>query len=233
MVTSCSFALAERLKTFWGCSPDIEVVPNPVDHHLFAPIRNYYNREKPVIGYFGRLEKRKGIDVLCKAFEIVIKSKRSAQLWFVGEDQKIPHSNITWKKQIQNHLGNSALRNIQFFGSIERNKLPEIYDKCDLCVIPSSRFENLPYACLEAMACGKAIIASHCGGIPEILDNGKYGKLVLPNDADQLAKAILDILDSDSERIKFSKKARERIVEKYTREDVAKATELVYKRITV
>jgi len=71
---------------------------------------------------------------------------------------------------------------------------PELYlAQADLFVLTSNA-EGSPTVMVEALQCGLKIVATDCGGPAEILDNGKYGRLVPPNDLDALARAIIDEL---------------------------------------
>jgi glycosyltransferase involved in cell wall biosynthesis len=74
-----------------------------------------------------------------------------------------------------------------------RNDIPELLASCDLFVLPSI-YEGLPLSVLEAMAAGKAVVATAVGGTPEAVLDGKTGLLVQPGDPVALAKAIQEIL---------------------------------------
>lgn len=69
------------------------------------------------------------------------------------------------------------------------DRLPAEYRNAAVCVIPSL-YENFPNTCIEAMACGYAVVASAVGGIPEIITHGVDGLLVAPGRPDALAAAI-------------------------------------------
>jgi glycosyltransferase involved in cell wall biosynthesis/serine acetyltransferase len=100
-------------------------------------------------------------------------------------------------------LGNSVL----FLG--RRNDVPSILACCDLFVLPSWA-EGLPNSVLEAMASGLPVVATHVGGIPEIIDNGSSGLLVAPKDSNALAKAILQLLGNEELARRCAQSARDR-----------------------
>ena len=72
------------------------------------------------------------------------------------------------------------------------------------------------------MACGVPCVASRVGGIPEVVEDGKSGYLVPPGDPAALASAIEAILDDDQMRISFSRRARQRAIEKFDLQDMVK-----------
>jgi len=92
------------------------------------------------------------------------------------------------KQHLQTRMRDGGIprERIQFIGAVPRMSLPDLYRSAAVCVVPSL-YENLPYTCLEAMACGCATIGSNVGGIPEIITDGVDGRLVPPADADGLA----------------------------------------------
>jgi len=77
----------------------------------------------------------------------------------------------------------------------------------DIFVLPSLR-EGLPLAILEAMACGKPVIATNVGGIPEVLKDGENGILVSPKDPEALYRAMNELLDNRKKREKMGRKGK-------------------------
>ena len=90
-------------------------------------------------------------------------------------------------------------KNVIFSG--ERSDIPEILFSIDIFVLPSLR-EGLPLTILEAMACGKPVIATNVGGIPEIVIDGVSGILVPPKDPEALYRAMDQLLN---DRVKLTK----------------------------
>ena len=105
---------------------------------------------------------------------------------------------------------------VRFIGHVDRRRLRTFYQEAYMCVVPSL-WENLPYTCLEPMACGTPVIGSHSGGIPEIIEDGKSGILVTPCDASSLGEALLRMLRSRDLRDELGRGARVRIEEGFTR----------------
>ena len=96
-----------------------------------------------------------------------------------------------------------------------------------MCVFPSV-WENFPYVCLEAMAAGRGVIASSGGGMAEIIDDGRTGRLVEPRDPRGLADAMLEMLADPAGRIAMGKKARAHIGVAYSSKVIGPLQEASY-----
>lgn len=96
----------------------------------------------------------------------------------------------------------------------------------DIFVLPSIK-EGLPYAILWAMAAGLPIIASHVGGLPEMITNNANGFLLFPRDTDGLAKKIMELLDNPALCQKFAFNSQQKIKE-FSLEKMVAETEKVY-----
>ena len=81
-------------------------------------------------------------------------------------------------------------KNVQFTGFIKYEELPSYYASADVVIIPSEIYESFSYTVAQGMACGKPVIASKIGGIPETLDHGNSGILFRPGDIDDLSEKI-------------------------------------------
>jgi len=83
-------------------------------------------------------------------------------------------------------------------------------------------WENFPYTCLEAMSCGKPVIASGSGGLAEIIEDGYDGILVPPESPEWLADAIVRLLKDVDLRKKIGGHARETVEQKFSTTVIAK-----------
>ncbi|MGC8827163.1 MAG: glycosyltransferase family 4 protein [Anaerolineae bacterium] len=136
---------------------------------------------QPLLGYFGRDSREKGLDVLLKAFPRIRRERPDARLLVVGPAGRPP-------------AGDGI-----FWAGFQPDIRPWL-SACDLVVVPSRR-EAFGLAALEALAAGRPVIASCVGGLPEIVRDGISGRLVPPGDAAVLAEAVLEAL-ADPERIR-------------------------------
>ncbi len=106
--------------------------------------------------------------------------------------------------------GEKVPEQVDIFPFLPKSELLGRMRNADLCVIPS-RWDNSPNTVYEAMAAGKAVVASRVGGIPELVMDGETGLLVEPRNAVQLAQAIIRLLSNDQERERMGRNGRHRI----------------------
>jgi len=140
----------------------------------------------------------KGQDVTIKAASIIVKNLPRVFFIFVGK------GNQKALKQIAETSGVS--KNVGFLG--ERRDIPEILRSVDIVVNPS-RFEGLPLTLLEAMACGKPIIATDVGGVKDLINHEINGLLIRPSET-ELAKAIFEMIENENLKKRLSKMARQK-----------------------
>src|SRR5262249_33699930 len=130
--------------------------------------------------FVGRLESRKGIDVLLDAIPDVLAQFPDAVLDIVGDDT-IPKPDGTTSKHefLKRDLAALVRARITFHGRVEEHELREFYRDCDIFVAPS-RYESFGLVFLEALMFGKPVIGCDAGGGPEVVTDGETGYLVAP-----------------------------------------------------
>jgi glycosyltransferase involved in cell wall biosynthesis len=106
----------------------------------------------------------------------------------------------------------------------------ELLSAADVLVLPS-RNEGQPMAVLEAMAHGLCVVASDVGGIPELVDDGRTGLLVPPDDVEALVAALRKVLDDDSLRAALGATARERVLEEFDVDVVWRRIDGIYREV--
>jgi glycosyltransferase involved in cell wall biosynthesis len=137
-----------------------------------------------IVGVVGRLELEKGHPTLLEAWPLVLADVPCAYLVIVGEG-----SRLDALREIARGLG--VDRHVIFTG--RRDDIPAITAALDVAVLPSYR-EAQGLTILEAMALARPVVASHVGGIPEMIEDGRNGLLVPPHDPAALAAAIVRLL---------------------------------------
>jgi glycosyltransferase involved in cell wall biosynthesis len=104
--------------------------------------------------------------------------------------------------------------------------VPEFLRSCDVFVFPSL-YEGLGIALIEAMAAGAACIATNVGPIPEVVQDGRDGVLVLPADPDGLARAVCELLGDPSRRAQLGTAATETALRRFQpKESAARLTRI-------
>lgn len=96
-----------------------------------------------------------------------------------------------------------------------RDDMPSVYASLDV-MVSSSRQEGLPIAILEGMASGLPLVATAVGEVPSVVQDGRTGALVLPEDVNSLAEGILRLLRDSAMRAEFGAAAKRRIEEEFS-----------------
>ena len=120
---------------------------------------------------------------------------------------------------------------VRVLDPISRTGLPEVYRSATVCVVPSL-WEGFGYVAAEAMACGKAVVASRVGGLAEIIEDGRSGILVEPGKTEDLAEAVIELISNPERRAKISKNARKRIVDQFSNTAVVPQMAILYEQVT-
>jgi glycosyltransferase involved in cell wall biosynthesis len=193
----------------------IEVVYNPVvtpavralaqqetEHPWFLP------GSPPVVMGVGRLEKQKDFGTLIRAFA-ELRKRRKARLMILGEGNM--------RRELESLVGELGLIDDVALAGFVSN--PFVLLRRAGAFVLSSRWEGLPTALIEAMACGTPVVATDCPSGPrEILEGGKWGRLISVGDVPSLCAAIGETLDA-SERPDVEMRARDfevgRAVQRY------------------
>jgi len=111
-----------------------------------------------------------------------------------------------------------------------RNDVPAILRQCSIGVL-SSASEGLPLALLEYGKHGLAAVSTAVGQCPEVLDNGNAGVLVPPASPENLAHAIVDLLENPGRRASFARRFQERVDELYSPRRILGRICDVYERV--
>ena len=204
-VVSPSRWLAQRLEQQELRRFQIHAIPNGVDLEYFkprAPERERFGLPRDatillhVAWHLGwQVNDRKGLPLLAEAFIKHIAPQYPDVILAVAGENFVP-----------NHP------QVRPLGMVDQKDLPHLLLASDL-YISATLADNLPYTVTEAMAAGKAVVASSVGGIPEQVVDGLNGRLVPPKDAGALASAILDLIGSPELLRIYGKAGRERAEE--------------------
>lgn len=180
---------------------------------------NIGNNEK-IIGIVSRLDHRKGHKYLISAFEKIIRHEKNFKLIITGNGEL--------KDELVNMVKNLKLDNSVIFTGHSEN-VNEMLSLFDVFAFPSID-EGLGLVVIEAMASGVPVIASSIGGIPEIIENGKTGILIPPEDSDAMAKAVEFIINNKEERNKIVENARKALV-RFDSSEMIRQIDEVYDRL--
>ena len=174
----------------------------------------------PVVGNVAALVPHKGQRYLVEAAHLVVQEVPDARFVILGEGELREHL----QRQVHEHRLEKHVLLPGF-----RTDILGCIKGFDLFVM-SSVTEGLGTSLLDAMACGKAIVATSAGGIPEVVEDGVTGTIVPPRDAHAMAAAIVALLSDDGRRRAMADAGLARVRSRFTVERMVAATASVYER---
>lgn len=184
----------------------VEYVPNPVDCSQLPPPASGDGDRRCAL-YLGCIVPGKGVEELVRAW---------ARLGSTGWEMLLAGSgDPAYEQDLARRF---APRNLRFLGELPHEKAMELMAHCDLFILPSHT-EGFPNVILEAMALGKAIIATTVGAIPDMLAGG-CGLLIEPRDVDGLKGALRRLMQDDRLRSEYGRRARDKAWREYAADAV-------------
>ncbi len=212
--------------TALGLPPSaFEVVPNGVDVDRFAtaePLAEYADPERPTLLFVGRLEPRKGLDVLVRAFLELRSSRPELRLVVLGDGPE--------RARCERLLPVAVRPDVLFVGAVDETDKPRFHASADLFVAPNLGGESFGIVLLEAMAAGLPVVASAIPGFASVMADGREGRLVAPGDGFGLAEAVRGMLDDDEGRAAMAARGRE-TAERHAWPRVAERVEAIYRAV--
>ncbi len=203
------------------------VIPNGIDLSIFdipeeqakqKRVESGVTGETFIILYAGRLVKEKGADILLQAASLL--EINNWRLFIAGDGSEMKALTVQCERLGLNEK-------VQFLGS--RADIPELMAASDLVVLPS-RWEGLPLTLLEAMAAGKPVVACRVGGTPEVIEDGREGYLVPPENPGAMKAAIEKILHDPNQAKSFGQAGKRRAGH-YSAVNVSNQLYSVYKQL--
>ena len=192
-------------KEFRAFFPEVFVVPGGVDPMAFpcSPVPIRKNAEKKIILMLGRAEDPlKGAVVLREAGALLRETRDDFEIR-VSLPEDAPRSE--WFVPI---------------GWCSHQDTPALYAGCDIAVVPSLWEEPFGMVAVEAMACGRPVVASRVGGLKETVLHGETGLLFERGSAPELAAHLATLLDNAELRSRMGTAGRERVMEQFTWDQV-------------
>src|SRR3989344_916930 len=210
----------------YNLNKNIEIIPLGIKAR---PQKKLITNNTKIINilYVGRLEKRKGIDILIKAIPKVLKVVNNARFTIVGRE----NTKSDWLIDLRNSIQYKFLDRVYFLGYINNLKtLDKLYQNSDICVIPS-RYESFGLTVLDAMSYRKTVVASKVGGIPEIITDNKDGVLFNPDSPKELSASLISICKNKSKRRFLSQNAYETVKKKFSLNSLVNKTLIYYQSL--
>jgi D-inositol-3-phosphate glycosyltransferase len=221
-------------------SEKVCTIPPGVDIELFQPRSGAACRAKlgiapdeRVVLFVGRIDPIKGIDTLIDAAEIMV-SRGSIEpaptFLIVGGDLSADGTLVGPLADVADSIERRGIEaSFRLVGSQPQDQLPVFYAAADVVAVPS-RYESFGLVAVEALACGKPVVASRVGGLRFTIDEGTTGFLVKPQSPQALAEALEQILTDETLRAAMSAAARPSVA-RYDWSNVARQVKHVYSRL--
>lgn len=227
----------------------ISVVPPAIDQTIYHPqvksdIRKQFGitPDQPVVLFVGNLNRRKGIHILLQALASVVKQKPEVRLLIVlniplekyqNEDLSGARDEMVLLHRVKNDIKVLGLtKNVILLGIM--SDLAGVMADSDFLVTPftgSTGVADYPISVLETMACGKPVIATRVGGLPEIISDRKNGLLVSPGNPQELAGAIMYLIEHGQEAKKMGEDSARLVAKEFSTDVVVNKIEGIYRQL--
>lgn len=192
--------------------PTPHIIPMGIDYRKFASgnTKNLFRSNEPrkfILLFVGRLVEKKGTASLLLAFAKLSEELRNrGECWIIGDGAERDRLELL-AKELQ------IADKVIFHGKLPNSSLPDYYAAADLFIAPSitdykGDTEGQGVILLEGMASGTAVISTFTGGISEIIEHKKNGYLVEPNNPQQLADSIAELILDERLRQRLAETGR-------------------------
>jgi len=230
LVIAVSSPELEWMKPMIPAGTRTVVIPNGIELKRFAgesdgrAFREMHKIWGPLLLYTGRLAVNKRLESVIELLPELLKEFPGLTFVAVGEDHAMKKQ---WH-ELAARLGVSD--HVRFLGHVSADELVEAYRACDAFVLPSD-YEAFGIVLLEAMACGKPVVATRVGGVSDIVTDRETGLLVPYGDRAALKGALLSVLGDASLRRALGGAARRSVGERFDWDSVVRRTEDEYKAL--
>jgi glycosyltransferase involved in cell wall biosynthesis len=192
-------------------------ISNAIDPDAFSPCRDR-ERATPdsslIAGFVGRLAPGKGLDVAILALAKT-RERLRVRLRVAGDGPELPRLS-----QLARDAGVADA--VEFLGMV--HPVRDFWCACQVAIVPSDTWtESFCMAALEAMACGRPVIATRNGALTDLVRDGVTGTLVPTGDVNAVARAMISYAEQPARRINHGAAARRRSVAEFNLDDCARA----------
>jgi len=219
IVTVSSASLGDIEEDFGVAAQNMEVVPNGVDTTVFRPMPDIEPRPGRIMATASADVPIKGLAYLLRALDLLRREFPGAELRVLG---KCGENGRT--ARLIRELGLED--RVSFCSGLSREEVAAEYARSSVAVVPSL-YEGFGLPAVEAMACGRPLVSTTGGALPEVV--GDAGELVPPADAGALAEATGRILRQPEYAGELARRARQRVEHNFTWDCAARRMEAVYR----
>jgi len=203
---------------------EYHIIPNGVDLARYAEAQPFEELRDGTINilFVGRLEERKGLIHLLKAYNRLRKRHIDARLLVVGSGPKL--------REYRRYVGLRQIRDVEFLGRVSDEAKARFFASADIFCAPATGQESFGIVLLEAMAAGVPIVASDIHGYKNVVQRGVQGLLVEPRNHRALAAALYALSHDPELRLRMGEAGRAKAPE-YTWDSVTKRVVELYREV--
>ena len=191
---------------------NVTVIGNPVSTEPFDTIKKVRSADRLDILFAGRLEVRKGAEVLLRGLKRILQIDSRINITFAGETEL--GDALCYHHAIERTLSDAERERVWFLGPLPCQKLSLLYCRSTLFLFPSV-FENAPYALFEAISAKLPVVATRAEGITEIIEHNETGLLFSPGNVDEMVAHIRQIIECPQTGKQLAEKAYHKIKTRY------------------
>lgn len=234
-VTACSEDLRLRSINLGADAARTETVPYGVDSTRFAPsarVREEVRRElglsdEPLVFTAGRLVRKKGFEHLIDAAGILAASFPAVNVVIAGEGDL--------RDELDARATTAGAGRVRLIGFRSQDDVGRLAAAADVVVVPSMRddagnVDGLPNFALEALATATPVVATRVGGLPQAIEDGVTGRLVVERDSAALAAAVRELLSHPARARELGAAGRAKVIKDFGWPRVAERFETAYQR---
>jgi glycogen(starch) synthase len=187
-LTVPSHAMRREVEKTWNLRRPPHVIPNFMDvPRVAAPLPSEDGPQRIICA--GRIEPLKGQDTLVKAFEMLARRHRRAELWILGPDRW--PGGRTFAQILPRLVKDESIRaRIHMPGLLPLAEVQRLLLGARVAVVSSTGFESFSYSALEAMAAARPIVVTRTGALPELIQHEQTGLIVTAGEAHEIASAM-------------------------------------------
>lgn len=184
----------------------------------------------------GRLEKRKGTDILVREIlPVALRAIDNIEFHFVGFDNAQwdgfkESTGLFYTAYIQKHFAEYVGKNIFIHGYVDDTTLNKLYDSAD-CVLGLSRYESFGLLYVEAMQKGKPLVVFDTGAVPELFEDGKDALIIPLEQPLKVVDALKRIRDEEGLVDKLVQQAREKLYKRFSAERMGKECSAFFEKL--
>jgi len=197
----------------------VDIVHHAIDTNKYRFVESDTREKLGISGdallvlFVGRLEARKGVHILCQAIPEIIRSIPMSKFVLVGQDTNTAPDGGSVKRYITEEAKTGGfIDKLVFIDFLSADELIPLYSACDLFVLPSFQ-ESFGLVVVEAMACGKPVVATSTGVVPELALDGESGIMVPPGDAREFTEAMIKLLSLKDEDKRLIARRNRQLIE--------------------